>query len=196
MMVADSNMSTALLVLSGGEGRRMDRQDKGLVELAGKPLILHVLERFQEQVDQVLVSCHRHAEQYRDLGYEVVEDADAQHLGPLAGLASAAGRLNTDLTLVLPCDMPALPGNLLKRLQAKLEDADACLARVGDQDHFLVLLLRTRLLATVGPRLQMGDRSVRGWLNTMSVKRADFSNQEQAFINLNSTLDLHQYSSL
>ena len=29
-------------ILAGGEGRRVDGQDKGLLPLAGKPLIAHV----------------------------------------------------------------------------------------------------------------------------------------------------------
>jgi len=42
------------VVLDGGFSKRLGR-DKGLVELAGKPLVLHVLDRMSGVVNETLV---------------------------------------------------------------------------------------------------------------------------------------------
>jgi len=39
------------IVLAGGQGRRMGGVDKGLVELAGRPMVAHVIERLAPQVE-------------------------------------------------------------------------------------------------------------------------------------------------
>ena len=44
------------LVLAGGQGRRMGTVDKGLVPLAGRPMVAHVLERLAPQVDDILLN--------------------------------------------------------------------------------------------------------------------------------------------
>jgi molybdenum cofactor guanylyltransferase len=46
------------VILAGGEGRRMGGVDKALVRLAGRPLIAHVLDRLEPQVDRVLISAN------------------------------------------------------------------------------------------------------------------------------------------
>ena len=39
------------ILLAGGQGSRMGGVDKGLVELAGRPMAAHALERLAPQVD-------------------------------------------------------------------------------------------------------------------------------------------------
>ena len=50
------------LVLAGGQGRRMGTVDKGLVPLAGRPMVAHVLERLAPQVDDILINANQHAD--------------------------------------------------------------------------------------------------------------------------------------
>ena len=41
------------LILAGGRGMRMGGVDKGLQTLQGKPMIAHVIQRLQPQVDRI-----------------------------------------------------------------------------------------------------------------------------------------------
>ena len=63
------------IVLAGGQGRRMGGVDKGLVELDGRPLVAHVVERLAPQVGTLLVNANQNAQRYAALGYAVVPDA-------------------------------------------------------------------------------------------------------------------------
>jgi molybdopterin-guanine dinucleotide biosynthesis protein A len=63
------------VVLAGGQGRRMGGVDKGLVELAGRPLVARVIERLAPQVGALLINANQNVERYAALGHAVVRDA-------------------------------------------------------------------------------------------------------------------------
>ena len=44
------------VILAGGQSRRMGGIDKGLIDLNGKPLVQHLIDRIAPQVDEVLIS--------------------------------------------------------------------------------------------------------------------------------------------
>ena len=52
------------VVLAGGLGRRMGGLDKGLQELAGRPMIAWVIERLGPQVDELLINANQNGERY------------------------------------------------------------------------------------------------------------------------------------
>ena len=49
--------ATTAIVLCGGRGRRLGGVDKPLLEIAGKPLVMHIVERLAPQVQTILISC-------------------------------------------------------------------------------------------------------------------------------------------
>lgn len=78
------------LVLAGGQGSRMNGQDKGLVVLHGEPMVAHVARRLAPQVGRLIISANRHADRYGRYG-EVVADGDpglGAWQGPLMGIAA------------------------------------------------------------------------------------------------------------
>ena len=46
------------VILAGGQARRMGGADKALVDLAGRPLLAHALERFAPQVAPLILSAN------------------------------------------------------------------------------------------------------------------------------------------
>ncbi|MGZ7167363.1 MAG: molybdenum cofactor guanylyltransferase, partial [Halobacteriota archaeon] len=47
-------MKTAI-VLAGGQGSRLNYREKALLELRGKPILLHILERLSRSVDDFII---------------------------------------------------------------------------------------------------------------------------------------------
>ena len=74
------------LILAGGAGRRVEGRDKGLIDWQGKPLVQHVALRLRPQVGQLIISCNRNIETYRELADKTVTDSRRDFQGPLAGL--------------------------------------------------------------------------------------------------------------
>ncbi len=104
------------LILAGGRSSRMGR-DKSFVPLLGRRLIDHVLERLSPQVSALAISANDQT--YGELGFPVLEDAQADRPGPLAGIAAGlvwARSVGADHLVTTPCDTPFLPVDLVSRL--------------------------------------------------------------------------------
>ncbi|WP_428608182.1 molybdenum cofactor guanylyltransferase MobA, partial [Sedimenticola sp.] len=111
-----SESKITAVILAGGMARRMGGQDKGLIDLDGRPLIAHVLERIQPQVAQVVINANRNLEQYAAFGHPVISDTLSDFQGPLAGFLAVMQQIDSDFIVTLPCDGPCLPDNLVERL--------------------------------------------------------------------------------
>ena len=102
-------MKTSAIILAGGFSKRFG-QDKGLIRLAGKPLILHVLDRVQKIVNETLVVVS--SEGQRDAFKPSVKSKTkvimdnyslrSPLVGALTGFENAFG----EYSLLLPCDTP------------------------------------------------------------------------------------------
>ena len=100
------------VILAGGKARRMGGEDKGLIELRGRPLIDYIISGLQPQAGQLLVNANRNLERYRAFGYPVVEDIMGDYFGPLVGIATGMQACNTPYIMTVPCDSPFVPAGL------------------------------------------------------------------------------------
>src|SRR5690606_32957426 len=96
--------ATTLGILAGGRALRLGGRDKAWLERDGTPQVLRWRNRFQGQVDEMLVSANQAHERYREYGIEVVSDA-VPGAGPLAGLDALARACSTPWLLTLPVDL-------------------------------------------------------------------------------------------
>ncbi|HEY5790029.1 MAG TPA: molybdenum cofactor guanylyltransferase MobA [Gammaproteobacteria bacterium] len=178
------------MVLAGGMARRMGGTDKGLVELAGRPMVAHVLEQLAPQVDALLINANRHLERYRELGAPyaagVVSDELADYQGPLAGMACGLAACATPWLVTVPCDNPRLAADLVSRLQqARAEiDAEIAVAQCGRLQPVFALLPRA-LLPSLQAYLAAGERKIDRWYDRHRVALADFSDRPELFFNVN-----------
>ena len=67
----------------------MHGEDKGLLELLGRPLLDYSIAGLRPQVERILVNANRNLARYGEFGYPVIEDSMGNYCGPLAGMASA-----------------------------------------------------------------------------------------------------------
>ena len=185
-------LAVTAVILAGGRSRRMGGRDKALLPLAGRPLLAHVLAAIRPQVNHVLINTHRDDAAYTGLGFPLIADTLPGQPGPLAGLLSGLINAPDPLVLTVPCDMPLVPADLVARLTAALERAEADVATVhdGTRLHQAVLLARRTLAPQVQTYLEGGQRKVEEWLMAQSYALADFSDQPEAFANANTPKEL------
>lgn len=185
------NPDIAAIVLAGGRGRRMDERDKGLVELAGRPLTAWVIERLRPQVDEIVVSANRNLDTYAGLGCPVLPDNLPDQPGPLAGILAAAAQTRADWLLVAPCDTPFLPADLAARMLAKAHESGVPLVRAADGEriHYAVMLMHRRLLDDLAAALAAGERRVQAWQARQPHAEAHFADPA-AFHNINTAAQL------
>lgn len=185
-------MSISGIVLAGGLGRRMGGVDKGLLDFLGKPMVAHVIDRLQPQVDEILINANREIERYAEFGHTVIEDDIAGFAGPLAGLHKGMSVAKHPYVLTVPCDSPLLPMNLASRLMHGLmqHDADLAVAKTGLQAHPVFCLCRKALLPNLENFLQQGGRKIDAWYGALEIVEVSFNDNPQAFTNVNTPEEL------
>jgi molybdopterin-guanine dinucleotide biosynthesis protein A len=107
------------VILAGGFSSRFGR-DKGLLQLANKPLVKHVLDAISTLVDEkmAVVSSRVQAENYaKVLGSDVnvlvdVDDAQSPLVGAMTGFKGAHGKY----VLLLSCDTPFVSRDVVSLL--------------------------------------------------------------------------------
>lgn len=120
------------VVLAGGEGRRMGGADKALLSLAGRPLLSHVLDRFEPQVERLMLSANGDLARFQSFGLPVF--ADHTPRGPLSGLLAAltwAAPLGATAVVSIAVDTPFLPPDLVPRLCLAAQNDGVALAQTG-----------------------------------------------------------------
>lgn len=97
--------ATSGIVLCGGRSSRMGRA-KAWLPWAGRPMLVHVVERLREAVDDVVVVSAPDQSLPR-VEARVVADRE-EGLGPLAGLREGIGAARGELVFVTATDAPHL----------------------------------------------------------------------------------------
>jgi molybdenum cofactor guanylyltransferase len=175
------------LVLAGGLARRMGGVDKGLMEIAGRPMIEHVLEALRPQVSRLLINANRNLDAYARYGVPVVADTFEGFQGPLAGIYSGLAVVETPYLLTAPCDSPLLAPDLAACMVRALEaeQADLAVAYDGQRQQPVFLLLRRELAPDLHAYLEGGDRKIDLWFARHKVANADLRHRSDNFINVN-----------
>jgi len=165
----------------------MDGQDKGMILFRGMPLIEHVLNRIGPQVNQLMINANRNFDFYRQAGVPVVPDERLDYSGPLAGMEASLSKVRTPLSIIVPCDTPFLPNDLVTRMEkAMLQDGtDIVIPDDGTQVQPVFCLMKTSLLDSISRALDGGIFKVQDWLAMQNLGWADFSDHPEAFMNIN-----------
>lgn len=175
------------LILAGGRARRMGGVDKGLVELGGKPMIAHVVERLKPQVKRIVINANRNLPEYEKWADTVVKDSIGEYDGPLAGMASGLEVADTDYVLTTPCDSPLLASDLADRMYGESISAQAEVAVASDGKRLqpVFMLIHRRLLSSIVAFLQAGERKIDKWFDQHAFTVVDFSDKPETFLNVN-----------
>jgi molybdenum cofactor guanylyltransferase len=169
----------------------MGGQPKGLVELAGKPMIQHLIEKFAQHCQQTVINANDHISEYQRFGFPVIADSVPGYQGPLAGMLAGMQYAKTNFVLFVPCDTPNLPQRLPASLLAAMqEDTDISVAGIGTKLQPVVALARTSLVQSLGDALNRGERKTANWITSQSHIVVDFSDEQDGFQNINTTAEL------
>jgi molybdopterin-guanine dinucleotide biosynthesis protein A len=183
-MTIDAKHEIAGVILAGGASRRMGGQHKGLLHVAGRPMIRHVAERLAPQVLALAISVHGAGAEFASLGAPLIADAASEQHGPLAGVL--AGMIWAREThrrarwiATASCDAPFCPddyvGALLTAALAPPPNGPRiAIAASNGRSHFAFGLWPVALSADLSAYLDSGERRMQGWIARHSHVVAEF----------------------
>jgi len=186
------------IILAGGRASRLGFREKALVELHGRPLVGHVIERLATQVDGLWLNVNREQAHYQRFGLPIIGDAPVfADMGPLSGIHASLEAFERHTPedgwlAVAACDSPWLPLDLVDRLIAAARTASlpAAVACENGRTHPTFSVLHSSLLPSVDRHLRRNELAFGRWLATLPAAQADFSDQPEAFGNLNTIAEL------
>ncbi len=194
------------VLLAGGQSRRMGGGDKCLKPLAGRPILAHVIERAAPQVAALALNANGDPARFAGFGLPVVADVVEGFAGPLAGVLTgldwaAANAPDCAWIASFACDAPFLPKDLVARMLAAVEAADAALACAASAGRAHPVFGLWRLGLREDLRRAMEDEGIRKvdlWTARHKLVEADFPEVETArgrldpFFNTNRPEDLEE----
>ena len=186
------------LVLAGGRGQRMGGTDKGLIELSGKPMIEHILERLEPQCDHIIINANRNVDRYAVYGHPALRDSLGDYQGPLAGFSTGLKHAKTPFIMTLPCDAPDLPADLVERMLTVMngQQADITVAHDGERMQPVYALIKTALHENLDQFLASGDRKIDRWYAMNNTVTVDFSDMRDIFRNVNTPEQINAMSDI
>ena len=180
-------------VLAGGKSSRMG-QDKGLMRLGGKPLVLRAAEILKPLARTVTLLGP--PDRYGNLGFPVIADMWPDQ-GPLAGLCTGLISSSTAWSLFLACDLPRVSPKFIELLVQRVRTtrSDAVAPRTQDGWQPLCAAYHTRCRAVFERAIQQCQLSIVELFNILRPEAitldemATVGVSETEFINVNTPED-------
>ena len=169
------------VILAGGQSRRMGGGDKGLLDLAGKPMLAHVIQKLAPQVGRLVINANGDPARFAQFGLPVAADTIEGYAGPLAGVLaglrwSATNTPEARWIVTAAGDAPMLPSDLVARLRGATADraGSIALARSSGELHPVIGLWPVGLADDLEQALREGVRKVLHWTDRHGTVAADF----------------------
>ncbi|GAK33609.1 molybdenum cofactor guanylyltransferase [Iodidimonas nitroreducens] len=183
-----------IVIAAGGDGARIGggKPDRAL---AGRSLLDHAVAYAAQHSDQMAIALRPTSLIDLPDGMIALYDA-ADHGGPLSALESAltfAKARDMPTVMMIGCDMPFLPDDLLPRLHHALEGHGVALACSGGRLHPLAGVWRTEVLDILPDYWNSGRRSMQGFARECTMAKVDWPiTSYDPFFNINTHDDLQK----
>lgn len=188
----------SIIVLCGGRGKRMG-QDKGMILLKDKPLIVQVLDAASPLADEIVLVLRGKSQlvPYQDILKEerfygkvkICTDA-VEDQGPLMGICAGLKCISTDHALVIPCDSPFISQSFMENIFKYYNMIyDAVVPEWPDGKlEPLHAIYNRRITGQIGDLLKDGKRDVQSLLLEIDVRYVQVHSLDQtarSLLNLN-----------
>lgn len=197
------------VVLAGGRSERMGGREKARLDLAGEPMLAHILKRFAPQVARVAINANGDPARFDAFGHPVIADQIPDHPGPLAGVLAAvrwaAGEgVRARHVATVSSDAPFIPLDLVARLESAsaVRGGGIAVAQSGGQVHPLAAVWPVGIADELEQALATGERRVQRWVEMQGMTVVDFApirvgrRSIDPFLNVNTPADLAEAETL
>jgi len=188
-----------LIILAGGESKRMGQPKHLLPTAPGMTLIEHLHRHLSSLFTETLVVGNDPGLQR--MGVRTVEDLYPLRC-PLVGIYSGLLAANTDLCFVLACDMPFVKPGLIQALLTRTSGNDVTVPVAEGYHEPLCAAYRQSAIPTIKEALDQGTLKVTGIYEHLRVREVSerivrqIDPELSSFVNLNTPRRLELLSRL
>jgi molybdopterin-guanine dinucleotide biosynthesis protein A len=183
-------MEATLLVLAGGEARRMGRS-KAWLEAGESTLLRWVVDRLAGEFSDVLVSFAEPEQIEQHIPYRVVFDRRAGR-GPLGGIEAGLQAARTEVSFAVACDMPYVSADVARMAVAAARRCDAAVPRIGERPEPVCAAYQKSALRKISAALDAGHLKAADVLEMLDVIWLDGLDPDQ-FESLNTPEDYRRF---
>jgi molybdenum cofactor guanylyltransferase len=195
----------SFIILCGGMSTRMG-QDKGSMNLYGKPMIIHVLETIAKIADEVVLVLRdeKQVDVYTNLLKELKNNRSifkictdiVKDQGPLEGILTGLMNTVSDKSMVIPCDSPFISELFIIKMFELSKDTsfDAFVPKWSDGKlEPLHSIYKKDLISNIKKLLDEDVKDVKSLLFKSNVKFIDVQSLDisgKSFLNINQMKDI------
>ena len=196
------------VLLAGGRSSRFGGGDKCLLQLRGRPLLAHAIERLTPQVSALVLNANGDPKRFASFGLPVIGDGNDEQPGPLAGVLAGmewadAEAPNMRFIVTVPTDTPFFPDDLVARLVGAQQGREVPVIAASDSgEHPVFGIWPVALAATLRRDLASGLRKTLDWARGQAAVTARFAptriqdREVDPFFNINEAKDLAEAEAL
>ncbi|MHB8611784.1 MAG: molybdenum cofactor guanylyltransferase [Candidatus Dormibacteraceae bacterium] len=183
-------MQASLLVLAGGDSRRMGRP-KAWLEVGDTYLLRHVAERLAPVFSEVMVSFAAPEQLEEPVPYRVVFDRRPS-AGPLAGIEAGLLAARHEVIFAIACDMPYVTQGVAQLAVAAARSCDAAIPRIDGRPEPVCGAYRRSALPFITSAVNTGRFKAAELVAELDVTWLE-SLDRQLFRSLNTPGDLERF---
>lgn len=192
---------TDLVILAGGQARRMNGLNKLLQQFDGEPQLLKIHQKLKPSVSKIWVNSHRDYSIYQSIVPDIkcFQDDESGFFGPLMGMKSAWSHVEADYVLFIPCDVTYVPTQVVAKLHSALrknKQAQAAYVSINGDSLYPFCLLKRESLITITEQIEKQRLSLKECFKLLHVQVAIFQKQNLFFHSINSLDELQQYKQI
>ncbi len=181
-------------ILAGGKATRMNNQDKGLVNLKGKPFIERLIEIIKPHTSNIIINANRNISEYEKYNYPVIKDEMLNFQGPLSGIYTMLKASENKYLFTLPCDCPNFRWEVIETFLKNVNKKDLYIAHDHDRSQPVFTLISKSKLNSLRNFLENGERKIDAWYQQNDHEYIYFEKEKRFFDNINTLEQLKKYN--
>jgi molybdopterin-guanine dinucleotide biosynthesis protein A len=177
-------------ILCGGKSSRM-QSEKGLVLYQNKPFIEHIIEAVLPISNSIQLITNTNDYDY--LACKKRKDIIVDK-GPLGGIYTALVHSETEMNLILSCDIPLISTEMLQELiERHTADFDVSVFEDNDRIHPLIGIYSTRTLPVLKKSIDSTDLKMMRFISNVKHQLIPIAeDKKKLFKNINSVAELNE----
>ena len=187
-----SERKIAAYILAGGKSIRMG-QDKGFVSIAGKPMILHVIELLEQFFSDIRIITNN--QEYEIFGKKLIPDI-IEDKGPMGGVYTGLSHSEFDMSFFISCDMPFVSKDWLDLLISNSMKGKITVPNIAGSIQPLFAIYPKNILPVLQQLLAQNKLKMIRMIESLPHSQVIFELSEKnlpfEFNNINSMLELRE----